>query len=132
MKISFGTYWTKIRAVFVKSMFKFFVLHMKVGLVMSSGDQKPGGKTPDFFGTRTRPLLPKPINSDVVGKPKSPKTRLFWYPNSTRTREMVLKPDFCYPNSSLSGITFGPIGAKTNFQFELYSKFSPYAKWHYL
>ena len=48
---------------------------------MGSGTWKPEtrGENPDFFGTQTRLLQPKPINSDVVGKPKSPKTRLFWY-----------------------------------------------------
>ena len=52
-----------------------------------------GTQNPDFFGTRTRLLLPEPINSDVVGKPKSLKleenpTFLVaepgkWYPNPT-------------------------------------------------
>ena len=60
--------------------------------------KNPEGK-PDFFATRTRLLLPDCIKPDETrGKnPENPKpggkTRLFWYPNPTRTREMIPEPD---------------------------------------
>ena len=63
------------------------------------GYPKSGGKPPTFLvpesnprnGTRTRLLLPKPINSDVVGKPKSPKTRR--KPDFFVTRTRLLLPE---------------------------------------